>query len=84
MTEEELRRASQNGAAERGMRQLFDSYETAIRKTGASTDNLHFEAFKRSIVKKAKELKSQYGVKKLNYKVVVRDGKVALKASAKE
>ena len=35
------------------------------------------------LMKKAKELKEKHGVKKLNYKVVVKDGKVVVKASAK-
>lgn len=81
MSEEEVKRASQGGTAERGMRELYDSYESALRKSGVKTGNLDYAAFKKSLVSKAKELKQKHGVKKLKYKVVVRDGKVSVKAT---
>jgi hypothetical protein len=84
MGEEELRRASTGGAAEKGMQQLFDSYQTALRKSGSKTENLNYQAFKNSLMKKAKELKSKHGVKKVNYKITVKDGKVSVKASSKD
>lgn len=71
------------GAAEKGMKQLFDSYEAAIKKQGGSTANLSFDSFKKSLVQKAKLLKEKHGMTKLRYKVVVKDGKVVVKASAK-
>ena len=76
--------ASGVGAAERGLKQLYDSYESAVKKTGASTDNINFDAFKRSMIKRAKDLKQQHGVKKLHYKIVVKGGKVIVKASTKK
>lgn len=80
--EEAKLEGSAKSAAERSLRQLFDSYENALRKSGAKTDNLQFEAFKKTMIKRAKDLKKQHGVKKLSYKVVVKDGKVTIKASA--
>ena len=74
---------STSGRAEKGFKQLFDSYETALRKTGANTANLNFDTFKQSLLKQAKSLKEKTGVQKLQYKVIVKDGKVTVKASGK-
>ena len=75
---------SRMGAAERGLKQLYDSYEAALKKAGGQTANMNFDSFKSSLMKKAKQMKEQHGVKKLHYKVVVKDGKVVVKASPKE
>ncbi len=69
--------------AEKGLRDLYSTYESAVKKSGAGAGGMDFDQFKRSLMKKAKELKEKHGVKKLNYKVVVKDGKVVVKASAK-
>lgn len=71
------------GKADKGIRQLFTSYEEAMRKNGVKTDGLNFDTFKKSLLDKAKKLKEQHGVKKLQYKIVVKDGKVVVKASTK-
>lgn len=84
LAEEIKREATSGGAAERGMKQLFDSYQQAIKKTGGSIDNLNFNAFKRSLVAKAKELSTKHGTKKLSYKIVVKEGKVTVKAKARK
>ena len=73
---------SARGKADKGYKQLYDSYEAALRKTGANTANLSFDSFKSSLIKQAKQLK-QTGVKKLQYKIVIKDGKVVVKASGK-
>jgi hypothetical protein len=69
--------------AEKGIRGLYESYETALKNAGKKPDNLNYDIFKKSLLKKVKELKEQQGVKKIQYKVVIKDGKVLLKASAK-
>ena len=74
---------SRSGRAEAGMRQLYQSYETALKQAGAKADNLNFDAFKKTLIKKAKQLKSEHGAKKLHYKVVLKNGKVSIKASVK-
>lgn len=73
--------ASQQGKAEKGMKQLFESYETALKKSGVNTKNINYDAFKKSLLEKAKMMKEKTGAKKLHYKVVVKDGKVTLKAT---
>lgn len=84
MLEDAKQEKSSGGAAEKGLKQLFSTYEAALKKAGARSDSLNFDAFKRSILKKAKQLKSEQGVKKLHYKVVIKQGKVTIKASKAE
>lgn len=84
MAEEAKLAGSKKSAAERSLRQLFDSYENAIRRSGGQTDKINFDAFKKTMIKRAKDLKKQHGVNKLSYKVVVKDGRVTIKASAKK
>ncbi len=81
--EEAKRDATQAGKAERGLKQLFSTYEEAIRKVGGSTDSLNFDSFKKNLLEKAKQMKEQHGVKKLHYRVQVKDGRVVLKATPK-
>ena len=81
ITEDQAKERSRSGAADKGMHQLFDSYRSALEKAGVESKQMNFDAFKKSLVQKAKELKEKHGVKKLNYKVVVKNGKVTIKAS---
>lgn len=81
--EEAIRDQTQVGRADRGLKQLYSTYEEAIRKVGGSTDNLNFDAFKKNLIEKAKKMKEEHGVKKLHYKVQVKDGRVILKATTK-
>ena len=73
--------ASQQGKAEKGMKQLFESYENALKQSGVNTKNINYDAFKKSLMEKAKVLKEKHGAKKLQYKIVVKDGRVTVKAS---
>ena len=84
MLEDAKKDASRAGRAEKAMRQLFNTYEEALRKSNISTERLSFDAFKKSLLKKAKQIKQEQGVKKLQYKVVVKEGKVTIKASGKK
>ncbi len=76
--------ATKVGASNKGMEQLFSTYEKALRKSGGDSDKLNFNAFKKSMLKTAQDLKQKHGIKKVQYKVVVKNGKVVLKASAKD
>ncbi|MCB0359427.1 MAG: hypothetical protein KDD44_07315 [Bdellovibrionales bacterium] len=82
--QENVERKTRQGQAEAGFKQLYDSYEAALKKCGARATNMDFGAFRETLVKRAKALKEQHGAKKISYKVVVRDGKAIIKASAKE
>jgi len=81
--EEAKKDQTKAGKAERGLKQLYSTYEEAIRKTGGSTDNLNFDAFRKNLIDKAKQMQNEHGVKKLHYKVQVKDGRVILKATPK-
>lgn len=83
LMKEAERDATRAGKAEKGMRELFKTYESALKKAGGDTSSLNFDSFKHSLMKKAKQLREQQGVKKLHYKIVVKDGKVVVKASTK-
>ena len=72
------------GAAERGFKELFSSYQTALKKAGSNATNVDYDAFKRSLLKKAKQLKKEQGVNKLHYKIVVKRGKVVVRASSND
>lgn len=78
---------SKNGAASgsgAGIRQLYEAYLNAIKKTGGNPEKIQFEKFKSSVLAQGKKLKSEKGIKKVQYKVVISNGKVCLKASAKK
>ena len=83
MLEDARREESKLGKAEKGLRQLYSTYESAMKKAGGPASKMDFDAFKSSLMKKARLLKEKHGVTKLNYKVVVKDGKVVIKASSK-
>lgn len=79
--EEEQAKTAQ-GAAERNLRTLFDTYRQALeRQTGKSHD-LDFKAFQSSLVKRARDLKERHGIKKLTFKVVVKGGRVSVQAKS--
>ena len=80
---EAARASTRAGAADRGFQQLFNSYEQAIKKSGGSAKDLNYGAFKKSLVNQAQALKKK-GVKKLSYKIVMKNGKAVVKAVAKK
>ncbi|MCB0359456.1 MAG: hypothetical protein KDD44_07460 [Bdellovibrionales bacterium] len=65
------------------MSKLFNNYVRALVNTGASTDNLDYDKFKASVMKKAQTLREEHGAKTVNYKVIVKDGKVSVKTTTK-
>ena len=80
----EARAETSVGKAEKHMQALFDSYRSELERQTGRTQALDFEAFQKSLIQRAKELKQKTGVKKLAFKVVVKDGKVTVQARAKE
>lgn len=79
--QEEVKAQTKEGKAENSMQSLFNSYKTELEKISGSKQNLDFNAFKNSLIARAKEFKEQHGAKKLTFKVQVKDGKVSIKAS---
>ena len=76
--EKQVKRNAQAGSA--GFHKLFDRYKAALELSGTNTSQLNYDKFRSSLLKKAKQLKQQYGVQKLTYKVTVKSGKVVVKA----
>jgi hypothetical protein len=79
---EKQRQISSSAIQENSLKQLFNVYEDAVRKSGGNTTQLSFESFKRSMLKTAENIKTKHGNAKIQYKVVMQDGKVVVKASA--
>lgn len=80
---EEQQAETREGKAEKHMHQLFDSYCSALEANTGKKQELNYDAFRRSLVQRAKEIKSQHGVKKVSFKVKIKDGKVTVLAKAK-
>lgn len=74
---------SKEHAAEKSIKQLYEVYQSALKKTGGS-GNVDFKSFKSSLLKQAQELREKQGVKKLHYKICIKDGRVVIKASKGE
>ena len=70
------------GEANRGMKELFDTYRSALEKQSGQSVDVDFGAFKESLIKRAKDLKEKHNVKKLTFTVTVKDGKVLVQAKA--
>lgn len=70
------------GEANRGMKELFETYRTALEKQSGRSVDINFSAFKESLVKRARDLKETHNVKKLTFSVTVKDGKVLVQAKA--
>jgi len=72
------------GKRQAGMEQLFNSYKSALKKVGANSSDIKFDDFKKSIVKQTREFKQRSGSKKVNYKILIKNGKVSVKAGPKD
>jgi hypothetical protein len=71
-------------AAARGSRadDLFDAYRAAMKSAGQDTSGLSRAKLEAAIAKQEAAVKKQLGCAKVDFKVVVQDGKVKLKAAA--
>lgn len=78
------REKSAAGVADKQIQQLFKSYENALRKNGGTTKDLDYQAFKRSLLKKADNVRKSSGAKGISYQIVVASGKVRVKANPKD
>ncbi len=61
---------------------LFETYRDAVLATGKSAKGLTPEKLQQAIAKQEAAIKEKYGCDKVDFKVVVTDGKVKLKAAA--
>lgn len=81
---EDAKAETKQGQAQGQMQALYNSYKRELEKQTGKTQKLDYQAFQKSLVKRAKEYKKQHGDKKLSFKVVVQNGKVSVRAKAKE
>ncbi|RMG44652.1 MAG: hypothetical protein D6719_01500 [Candidatus Dadabacteria bacterium] len=72
------------GKADKSMRTLYDNYRRALEKQTGRKQDIDFNAFKKSLIKRAKSYREKHGNKKLVFKVAVKDGKVTIRAKAKD
>lgn len=61
------------------MRRLYDDYVSARRRNNESVDNLPFDKLASSIQQMKSKLKQKHGEKKIDFEVVVQNGRVGLK-----
>lgn len=78
--DEQQQAQTPQGAASNSMKDLFKSYREALEKATGKTHELDFEKFRNSLAQRAKELRERIGTQKLVFKVVVKNGKVVVKA----
>ncbi len=64
---------------ERGYRLVFEKYMEARKQCGQSAD-LGFDAVREALSKQVRQIKSQYNVESVKFRVVVEEGKAKLKA----
>ncbi|MFO0695784.1 MAG: MXAN_5187 C-terminal domain-containing protein [Polyangiales bacterium] len=75
--------AAQAALDERRMRAIYESYVDARRANNERTDNVKFETVAASLQKMLPELEQKHKGKKIDFEVVVKDGRVGLKPVAK-
>ncbi len=63
---------------------LFDAYRDAARSCGQNVEGLTADRLKAAIARQEADLRNRLGCEKVDFRVVVRDGKVKLKASARK
>ena len=66
------------------MQTLFQSYKQALEQQTGKAQKLDITAFQKALLKRAKAEQEKHGKGKLSFKVVVRDGKVIVKATLKK
>jgi hypothetical protein len=72
------------GAAAKQMQDLFSAYKNELERATGKKQNVDFQQFKSALIQKAKVFQDQNKDKRLSFKVVVKDGKVSIKATAKD
>ncbi len=71
------------GYSEQQMRQLFDRYVNARKTNNERVDNVRMESLQKTVEAMMPKLREKHGQKQIDFDVIVRDGKVALKPITK-
>ncbi len=64
---------------ENRMRKIYDAYVAARRRNNESVDNLRFETMERRLKKMVPKLQQKHGKANIDFKIVLKNGKVGLK-----
>jgi len=76
--------ARSKGPGEARMRQIYDSYVEAKRSNNERTDKIDYETVAKSLKKMVPKLDRKHKGKRVDFKVVVKDGKVGIKPVVKK
>ncbi len=66
------------------MRQIYESYIDAKRRNNERTDKIDYELVAKSLKKMVPKLDRKHKGKRIDFKVVVKDGKVGIKPVVKK
>lgn len=72
------------GPGEARMRQIYESYVDAKRRNNERTDKVDYETVAKSLKKMVPKLDRKHKGKRIDFKVVVKDGKVGIKPVVKK
>lgn len=72
--------ASIKGTQEESMRQLFESYKSALSASGLTPMDLDYQAFKKDIEGKKELLKKSTGSDQISFRIEASEGRVSIKA----
>ncbi|MGB5812900.1 MAG: MXAN_5187 C-terminal domain-containing protein [Polyangiales bacterium] len=72
------------GPGEARMRQIYDSYVDAKRRNNERTDKIDYETVAKSLKKMVPKLDRKHKGKRIDFKVVVQEGKVGIKPVVKK
>ena len=72
------------GPGEARMRQIYESYVDAKRKNNERTDRVDYETVAKSLKKMVPKLDRKHKGKAIDFKVIVKDGKVGIKPVVKK
>jgi len=76
--------ARSKGPGEARMRQIYDSYVEAKRSNHERTDKIDYETVAKSLKKMVPKLDRKHKGKRVDFKVVIKDGKVGIKPVVKK
>jgi len=76
--------ARSKGPGEARMRQIYESYVDAKRKNNERTDKIDYETVAKSLKKMVPKLDRKHKGKRVDFKVIVKDGKVGIKPVVKK
>lgn len=82
LAKEEQFRQTREGKREDQMRNLFQSYEEALKKSTGHVPKLDFKKFKEELVHKAQALKEQHPDKKIKFAIVNKGGAIQVQVKA--